>query len=344
MLPHCLCRRIAYRTDWSRLECGRWLISILGRDNLYPDWGFFLSPCRKISRVRFCAWLIRQVLYWIIVFIDTFYTQLGTTGNYSAIADLHTLQFTVVPTSVHGLHLSYPGNGFITVSLPLQITHEVFFAQPNSSFAIILPTANSGDSLSCLLQLLTAELNSVIILVEVEVTLRLTVSQSVSLGVEPHVGLMTRYIFLFDNCGLAFWGALSDERTGLCFVYATGPCQRSFFRVRVPWDSQPYLVSQIWDFPFLRLLRLAGSRWRYCSIVRSSLYNLGAAPTENTAACWFTAAELCLPQRCIAKGAAQITENTALLLLRAFASEGMYLSSYCLTMNYSGFQASCHCM
>jgi hypothetical protein len=31
----------------------------------------------------------------MIRFIDTLFTQLGTTGNYSAIADLHTLQFTV---------------------------------------------------------------------------------------------------------------------------------------------------------------------------------------------------------------------------------------------------------
>jgi hypothetical protein len=28
-------------------------------------------------------------------FIDTLFTQLGTTGNYSVIPDLHTLQFTV---------------------------------------------------------------------------------------------------------------------------------------------------------------------------------------------------------------------------------------------------------
>jgi hypothetical protein len=41
---------------------------------------------------------------------------------------------------------------------------------------------------------------------EIEVTLRLAVSQSVSLGVEPHLGLMTRYILLFDNYGLAFAG------------------------------------------------------------------------------------------------------------------------------------------
>jgi hypothetical protein len=41
-------------------------------------------------------------------------------------------------------------------------------------------------------------------LVKVKVTLRLTVSQSVSLGVEPHLGLMTRYLLLFDSYGLAF--------------------------------------------------------------------------------------------------------------------------------------------
>jgi hypothetical protein len=33
-----------------------------------------------------------------------------------------------------------------------------------------------------------------------------SVSQSVSLGVEPHLGLMTRYILLFDNYGLDFVG------------------------------------------------------------------------------------------------------------------------------------------
>jgi hypothetical protein len=37
----------------------------------------------------------RRVLDWIIGFIDTLYTHFGTTGNYSAIVDLHTLQFTV---------------------------------------------------------------------------------------------------------------------------------------------------------------------------------------------------------------------------------------------------------
>jgi hypothetical protein len=49
------------------------------------------------------------------------------------------------------------------------------------------------------------------------------VSQSVCLGVEPTLGLVTRYYFLpEDFClkavVLSLWGALSDERTGLQFA------------------------------------------------------------------------------------------------------------------------------
>jgi hypothetical protein len=59
--------------------------------------------------------------------------------------------------------------------------------------------------------------------VEVEVRLRLTVGQSVWLGVEPTLGLVTRYYFLSEGCCLKFavlflWGALSGERTGLQFA------------------------------------------------------------------------------------------------------------------------------
>jgi hypothetical protein len=62
---------------------------------------------------------------------------------------------------------------------------------------------------------------------------------------------------------LFLWGARSDERTGLSFVYPAGPCQSSLCRSESlgTWDH--ILLSQIWDFPFRRLLRLAGSRWRY---------------------------------------------------------------------------------
>jgi hypothetical protein len=62
---------------------------------------------------------------------------------------------------------------------------------------------------------------------EVGVTLQLTFSQSVSQsvcqGIEPILGLVTRYYFLSEGyflkvAVLSLWGALSDERSGLSFV------------------------------------------------------------------------------------------------------------------------------
>jgi hypothetical protein len=55
--------------------------------------------------------------------------------------------------------------------------------------------------------------------VRVRVTLQLTVSPSVCLGVEPNLGLLTRDLtFFFKVTVLSFGSALSDERSGLSFV------------------------------------------------------------------------------------------------------------------------------
>jgi hypothetical protein len=63
----------------------------------------------------------------------------------------------------------------------------------------------------------------------VEVTLRLTVSQSVSLGVEPHLGLMTRYLLLFDNYGLAFVGRPLWREDGYVFCICCWPLPAQSF-------------------------------------------------------------------------------------------------------------------
>jgi hypothetical protein len=105
----------------------------------------------------------------------------------------------------------------------------------------------------------------------------------------PRLGSNIRFLLL-PVASLLIWGALSDERTGLRFAIAAGPRQRSHSRVRVPRDSCPYftvsdsmfplseepgpriyipheqggpVISLGNGFPFRRLLRLAGLRWRY---------------------------------------------------------------------------------
>jgi hypothetical protein len=70
--------------------------------------------------------------------------------------------------------------------------------------------------------------------------LRPTVSLPVCLGINHPCGAYDHFLLLSDSCGLLMWGALSDERTGLSFTIATGPRQRSHFRVRVLWDSRSY--------------------------------------------------------------------------------------------------------
>jgi hypothetical protein len=61
---------------------------------------------------------------------------------------------------------------------------------------------------------------------------------------------------IFSYCYLTvtvffLWGALSDERTGLSFVYAAGSFQRSLSRVWVPWDSRPYFTVSDLRLPIL---------------------------------------------------------------------------------------------
>jgi hypothetical protein len=77
------------------------------------------------------------------------------------------------------------------------------------------------------------------------VTLQLTASQSVTPS-----GVLDQIFITLTVTVLFLWGALSDERTGLSFVYVAGPCQRSLSRVRVPWDSRPYFTVSDLILPF----------------------------------------------------------------------------------------------
>jgi hypothetical protein len=88
-------------------------------------------------------------------------------------------------------------------------------------------------------------------------------SASLSWCLAPIWGLRPDFYYCQTFAGLLMRGALSDERTGLPFAIAAGPRQRSYSRIRVRWDSQPYFTVSDLRTPFSRLLRLAGLRWRY---------------------------------------------------------------------------------
>jgi hypothetical protein len=86
--------------------------------------------------------------------------------------------------------------------------------------------------------------------IKVKVTLRLTVSQSVSLGVGPHLGLMIRYLLLFDSYGLVYLGRPLWRDGGSVSCIYCWPRQRSLSRVQVPWDSWPCFTVSDLRLPF----------------------------------------------------------------------------------------------
>jgi hypothetical protein len=71
---------------------------------------------------------------------------------------------------------------------------------------------------------------------KVKVTLRLMVSQSVSLCIEPYLGLMTRYLFLFHSYGLVPVGRSLWREDGSAFCICCWPLQAQSFSVPSPLE------------------------------------------------------------------------------------------------------------
>jgi hypothetical protein len=62
---------------------------------------------------------------------------------------------------------------------------------------------------------------------------------------EPIWGLHLDFNYCQTIAGLLIWGTLSDEKTGLSFTIAAGPCQCRHFAVWVP-----YFTVSVLRFPF----------------------------------------------------------------------------------------------
>jgi hypothetical protein len=115
---------------------------------------------------------------------------------------------------------------------------------------------------------------------------------------------------------------LSDERTGLSFVYAAGTRQYSYSWVWGPLVSRLYFIVSDLRLRFRRLLRIARPRWRYSTPSpntgqllaselffittlhgprrKQSLYILHNNVIYSIFTCVFVAAGICLWCRCLA--------------------------------------------
>jgi hypothetical protein len=142
---------------------------------------------------------------------------------------------------------------------------------------------------------------------KVKVSLRLMVSQSVSLGVEPHLQLMTTYLLLWQLWSCSS-GAPSLTRGRVCLLYMLLTLVSIVFLGSKSLGTRNHILqSQIWDFPFCCLLWLAGSWWRYSNTPQLySLWLLCTDRVENTVsnstsivACVSFGVGTCLPSRCL---------------------------------------------
>jgi hypothetical protein len=96
-------------------------------------------------------------------------------------------------------------------------------------------------------------------------TLRLTVSQSVSKSwCWAPFGAHDQIFITVWQLRPCFCGAPSLTRGGVCLLYMLLVLASAVFLGSESLGTRDHmLLLKIWDFPFRRLLRLAGSRWRY---------------------------------------------------------------------------------
>jgi hypothetical protein len=113
--------------------------------------------------------------------------------------------------------------------------------------------------------------------------LRPTVSRPVYHGIKHPSRAYDQFFISVRQLRVCLWGALSEERTGLSFTIAADLTSAVILGSESHGTRNHILLSQIRNFRFRRLLRLAGLRWMYSVIAGFSLYRHGSDySTENT--------------------------------------------------------------
>jgi hypothetical protein len=140
---------------------------------------------------------------------------------------------------------------------------------------------------------------------------------SLSWNKAPIWGLRPDLHFLCDSYGLVLVCRPLWREVGSVFCMCCWPLPAQSFSGPSPLGLETYiLLSQIWDFPFRRLLRFAGSRWRYSTppphgstpqLVWGPRYISSGRTQEKTSfpnnsfivAFVFVSTGTCLPSRCL---------------------------------------------
>jgi hypothetical protein len=255
--------------------------------------------------------------------------------QYSAVAILHTFQFTVT----HALKFSVFTSRILATDVSQ--SHCNFKSHVKSSLHNLLPflsfllnylrlpspgldpVLSTTVLSSCYFD--SAVVYSLALSLSLSLMLRPTVSRPVCLGAKHPRSLL--HVWQLRSCSC---GAPSLTRGRVCPLYMLLALASAVFlgsESLGTWDH--ILLSQIWDFPFRSLLRLAGSRWRYSTPPSHRCPSrLLTVPTYNSSA------------RTPPKTPSSIVKNACLLvrylamdiLLLGSLSLGMCLPTRCLAM------------